>query len=615
MAKKDPNKNLQKYMTRIEAAERWRDNGYKELWTRCYKRWRNHVDALIDLDTGKEVKDRSNISIPYSFVQLETILPRLIQTLFATRPYVSVKDREPSDLPNAERNETLLDWQMNERVDVRKRFKTGLKDCGMYGTTVVFVPWKLEQREVVKKQLAPVTDEETGQPIPDETGQPIMDYQPMRVNSIEFDDPDPRFIDLGLFFVDPNAEDIDDARFCGHTSYETREQLQKKVDLGLYKIDWKKVPKENKGNKARDYRMSSVGLPIVNDQIPENDEDYLYEVHYYWEDDKHVVILNRAYMAFEGENPYWHKKKPYLKGVYIEVPHEFYGMGIIEICEDLQDELNTERNMRIDFRAFLLRRMFKMRRGANINKKDLKWRQGGVIEVDNMEDLEEMGIKELPSSSFAQEDTIKSDMQDATGAYDVVMGTSESKETATTTMTKDNNASMRFKEIISDLEKTLLVGVARFMIQLNQQFMDDERVLRVTGENGDSWDTITPEEIQGEFDLIAAGTSVEPLANKEAYKQRMVELYGVAKQDPIYEQFPEKRVNLLRKVFESFDIKDTESLLPTQEEIQAMNQNMQLLQQLMAEKEAQIKLSAGQGDLNTAAQAEQGLQMTGGGQY
>lgn len=623
MAKKDPNKNLQKYLNRIEAAEKYRDNGYKELWTRCYKRWRNYVDALLDPETGKEVKDRSNISIPYSFVQVETILPRLVETLFATRPYITVKDREPSDRPNAQRNETLLDWQMNERMDIQDIFHVGLKGCLIYGTAIAYTGWKLEQKEIIKKQLMPIdidgnpvlrVDENQIPLIDDYTGEPVQDWFPMRINEIEYDDPEVKFIDLGLFYVDPAAEDIDDARYCGHITYETKEQLQKKADLGIYKIDWKKVPKDSKGNKARDYRMSSVGLPSTDDQVPENDDDYLYEVLHYWEDDKHVVILNRSYIAFEGDNPYWHKKKPYRKGVYTVVPHEFYGMGIIEMVEDLQDELNTERNMRIDFRAFLLRRMFKVRRGANINKKELKWRQGGIIYLDDMDDVQEMGIRELPNSSFPHEQTIKQDMQDATGAHDVIIGTSNSNETATSTMTKDNNASMRFKLVISNLEKKLLVGVARFMIQLNQQFIDNERVLRITGENGDSWTKITPEEIQGEFDLIAAGTSVEPLANKEAYKQRLVELYGIAKQDPIYNQFPEKRVALLKKVFEAFDIKDTEALLPTDQEMQIMNQNTQMLQQLTAEKEAQLNTSP-QGALNTAAQTEQGLQMAGGGGY
>ncbi len=607
MAKKDPNKNLNKYLTRIEAAEKHRDNSYKELWARCYKRWRNYVDQLIDPDTGKIVTDRSNISIPYTFVQVETILPRLVETLFAARPYTAVRDREPSDLPNAKNMEVLLDWQMNERFDIRDLFLVGLKETCIYGTGIAYTGWKWEQREVIKKQLMPVTEPDpfTGEDVPvyDEvTGEEVTDWQPVRMNEIEYDDPELKFIDLGLFYVDPNAEDIDDARYCGHDEFQTKEQLQKMVDLGIYKINWKKVPRDKSKNEARDYRMSQVGLPTTDDQIEESDDDALIRVTHYWEDDKHVVLLNRGYIAADGENPFWHKHKPYRKGVYTIVPHEFYGMGIVELLEDLQDELNTERNMRIDFRAFILRRMFKVRRGSNVSKKQLKWKQGGIVEVDEMDDIQEFGVSDVAGSAFAEETTIKQDMRDCAGAHDVVMGTSQNRETATTTMTKDNNASIRFKMVISSLEKKLLVGVSRLMMQMNQQYIDLPKWIRVNGEDGANVPVqISPEDIQGEFDLIAAGSSVEPLANKEAFKQRMIELYNVAGQDPVYQMFPEKRIKLLKKVFESFDIKDSEHLLPTDEEFQ---QALMRTFPPPATPGGEIPMG---GQANTASMEEQGL--------
>lgn len=574
MAKKPNQKNLQRYLNRIEAAEKHRDN-YKELWKACYKRYRNYVDPL------PEGEKRSNISIPYIFNQVETVLPRLIETLFASRPYVALKGRDITDEPNAKSHETLLDWQMNERMDIQDIFHGGIKGELIYGTAIGYVGWKLDERKVIKKQLQPVylTDEneqpmldEMGQPVPltDDDGSVVQEYRPMQMNEVEYDDPEVKFIDLGNFFADPSAEDIDGARYAGHVDYMTKEQLQRLEEQEVISIDWKKIPKDNKTNTARNDRMSAVGLPT--DQGNENENDGLYEVHCYYEDDKHVVIINRAYLAKEGENPFWHKRKPYRKDVYIRVPGEFYGMGIVEVLGDLQDELNTERNMRIDYRAFALRRMFKVRRGANVDKKQLKWRQGGTVDVDDMDDIQEFKVEPSVGQSFNQENTIKQDMQDASGAQDVVMGQSGTAETATTTMTKDNNSSMRFKLTISSIEKRLLVGISRLMIQLNQQFVDDTKRLRVTGESGDEWMDIAPEEIQGEFDLIAAGSSVEPLANKEAFKQRMVELYGVVAADPLLVQFPDKRRNLLRKVYEAFDIKDVDSLLPTDQELQMMMQ-------------------------------------------
>lgn len=619
---------LRKYLDRIEAAENWRDSAYKDLWQRCYKRYRNYVDKLYDPNTGREIKDRSNISIPYTFTQVETVLPRLVESLFAARPYVTVKGREPGDEENAKNMETLLDWQMNERLDIQDIFHKGLKEMCIYGTAVAYVGWKYKERKVIRRQLQTLLDENNNPIIEVDptTGEEveIADYAAVEVTETVWDDPDVKFIDLGLFFVDPNATDIDDARYCGHVAYLTKSELEEMAERDeSMKLKWDEIPKDSRKNNVRNERMAAVGLPSVQEENVHDDDDRLYEVHYYWEDDKEVIIINRAYLAKDGDNPYWHKKKPYVKDVYTEVPHEFYGIGLVEMIEDLQDELNAERNMRIDYRAMNLRRMWKVRRGANIKLSDLRWRQNGIIRVDEMDDLQEIETAHIGNDSFNQEGVIKQDIRDTTGAHDVVMGTSGGSATATETMTKDNNASIRFRLIISSVEKRLLVGVTNLMIKNNQQFIDRDLVFRVTGEE-DEWVEMSPEDIQGQFDLMAAGSSVEPLANKEAFKQRMIELYGVLSSDPFMQMYPDKRRNLLKKVLEAFDIKNTEELLPSEEDLmmeQQMMQEQQMIEQQLqglppeVRQDVMNQLSQIGGGANTAQMQEPALNVIGGGGF
>lgn len=615
---------VSKYLTRIEAAENWRDAAYKDLWQRCYKRYRNHVDKLYD-SNGKEIKDRSNISIPYTFTQVETVLPRLVESLFAARPYVAVKGREPNDEEHAANMETLLDWQMNERIDMQDVFHKGLKTMCIYGTTVAFVGWKYRERTVIRRQLQTLMDEQ-GNPMLEtdpETGEQVelADYAAVEVTEIDYDDPLVDFIDLGLFYVDPNATDIDNARYCGHVAYMTKSELEQMAeqDEGI-KLKWGDIPKDYRKNNVRNERMASVGLPSVQEENVHDDDDRLYEVHYYWEDDKEVIIINRAYLAKEGDNPYWHKRKPYVKDVYTEVPHEFYGIGVVEMIEDLQDELNNERNMRIDYRAMNLRRMWQIRRGANIRPSDLRWRQNGIVRVDEIDkDVKPLEAPQIGNDTFNQEGTIKQDIRDTTGAHDVVMGTSGGSATATETMTKDNNASIRFKLIISSVEKRLLVGISNLMIQNNQQFIDRQLVFRVTGES-DEWVEMAPEDIQGQFDLVAAGSSVEPMANKEAFKQRMVELYGVVSADPFMQMYPDKRRNLLKKVLEAFDIKDTDELLPSEEELFMQQQQQMINQQLQGlppqvQQDVMNQLGQIGGGANTMPMQEPALRQIGGGGF
>ncbi|AZN43365.1 portal protein [Paenibacillus albus] len=642
------------YMTRIEAAENYRDRTYRDKWTRYYKIYRNIVDQLRDQE-GKAITDRSNISIPMAFTMLETILPRLVETLFAARPYIrmrgiptSVQDFrqnkhiKPWEIA-AKKMETLIDYQMNVPMDIRDLFTDGLKVCGLYGTTVAYTGWKYTERTRIRREQQPIMSDEsdpmTGEllPLMDDDGvNPIMDWQQIEETVPDYDDPEVKFLDLGLFFVDSNASDIDDARFCGHVCYLSRSEINSMVENDEdIKVDWRKVPKQSASNEARNYRMTAIGMPSSDDTNQEqSSDDDLYEVHFYWEDDRSVMIINRSYLAKDASNPFWHRKKPYDRAVYCTDPGNFYGIGIIEMLYDLQMELNAERNQRIDYRSYSMRRMFKVRRGANIKRQQLRWRQGGFIELDKMDDIDLLSAPDSNlSGSFNDEQVIMKNAQDATGAQDVVMGSSGSSETATTTMSKDNNASTRFKMIISNIEKKLLVAITRKMVQLNQQYVDDIRLLPLFDKDEEEWPEISPEEIQGEFFLTPAGSSVEPVANKEAYKQRMVELYGIASKDPFYQQFPDKRRNLLEKVFESFDIQDTEDLLPSEAEItgvmeqQAIQRFIQTLPPELAQILSVFLARSGQapildgvppevapqvgGGANSAAMQEQGMQMAG----
>lgn len=615
---------LTKLIERIEAAENHRDKRYRDRWAAYYKMWRNIVDELKD-NKGKPIKDRSNISVPYVFTMMETVLPRLVESIFAARPYVRVKgvpisrqqykqvmdqfaqqqgQQEQAVMPwtaAAEKMETLLDYQMNVPFDIQDIFHTGLKIMALYGTTVAYTGWKYKERTVIRKQLEPVLGEDE-KPITEANGTPVTDWQPVEVNEKEYDDPEVKFLDIGLFFVDPDAEDIDGARFAGHQEFMTKEEIDAEAERDGDKIDWKKVPKEAKKNEAREYRDSVIGIPLVdNDVFEHSDTDRLYEVIRYWEDDRCVKIINRGYLWKDEENPFWHKKKPYDKDVYTKDPGQFYGIGLVEVMYDQQFELNAERNQRIDYRSYSLRRMFKVRRGADINRNQLQVRQGGVVEVDEMDDLDTLDMPPISGDSFNQEMQIKQDMRDATGAQDVVMGAMQNADTATGTMTRDNNAAMRFKLIISSVEKRLLVAVSRKMIQLNQQLIDDIRLLPVFEQDDAEWPEIAPEDIQGEFHLTAAGSSVEPMANKEAYKQRMVELYGIAASDPFYQMYPEKRRNLLKMVFESFDIQNTDDLLPSDDEL-AGEIEKAAIQKFFSQLPPQV-----------AAQVAMALQSTGGG--
>ena len=64
------------------------------------------------------------LSLPHTFMQCEVIKARLCESLFSQRPYLAALPRESNDAARAQKMQTLLDWQLNERMDLPLGLRT-----------------------------------------------------------------------------------------------------------------------------------------------------------------------------------------------------------------------------------------------------------------------------------------------------------------------------------------------------------------------------------------------------------------------------------------------------------------------------------------------------------
>jgi|GEM_PF-5377738 len=533
---------LQELLERIKIAEDARDAAYGELWQDCLRRYRSEV---------KTRREGSNLFVPHTFMQCEVIKARVAESLFATRPYIAALPRESADLEHAAKLQTLLDWQMNERLDFARLVgETVVGNMIVYGTAITYTGWQVRTRLVKQAALAerPLLDSD-GLPLLDGQGQPLA-YESRQVSEVRqviHDDPVCAHILLTDFYIDPEAADIETARYLGHKEYLSRAQLLDLAEQGKYQIDWERLSPMRRDGEYADSADAGLGF---------------YLLHHYWQEQRHAVILNREQCVLEEENPFWHGLTPYDKCCYVQLPGQFYGMGVPEILAGLQDELNTSRNQRIDYNSLALRRMWKLRKGCGLTARDLLWRQNGVLQVENMDDVQEINIQGLPADAFANEAGVKQDMQDVTGCHDILMGISYANETATTTMTRDNNASLRFKAVVTAVVKDLLLPVARKFAALDQQFLSESRAIRLLNSPADPLFQVAPGDVDGDYDISYCGAAIESLANKELNKEKALQAYSLALADPAYQADDTARLKLFRKVLEALDIKEAESLLP-----------------------------------------------------
>lgn len=505
---------LEKILYNFQKAGEYR-KPHEERWRRYYNLYRCRARAMDD-------ETRANVFVPEVYTIIETLCPRLVSNYLNTsKPIVEVLGREESDMANARASEKLIAYQF-ERMQIPLKLVTFYKQAILYGTSIGKVFW----------------DYRVGK---NRDGEDVVLY----------DDPVFEVLDLLDFYIDPDASTIDDARFCIHRKFLSIDELKNRQESGIY---------ENV-DKIGDTGSFHESMDSYNEDETADDtlEDRNIEILEYWEDDRVVTVAERSVILRDSPNPFDHGKKPFVYLVFVPVPFEFYGIGVVEPIEGLQLELNTKRNQRLDNVNMILNRMWLLQRGAMDDLRQLRSRPGGVIIVNDINGLQPLPSPDVTASSYNEEEKIKLDIQNTSGVSDYIRGAmSSQKQTATEVQIKSEQSSGRFEFNFKLMAEMGIKQIARFVLQLDQQLIDRQRSVRILGINGVEFIRINPDEISGNFDLYPC---VDPMRIHETEKrQQMLTLYSSLISNPIVD-----KKMLSKRLLEAFEIQNAEKMI--QEEV------------------------------------------------
>jgi len=315
-------------------------------------------------------------------------------------------------------------------------------------------------------------------------------------------------VDFFDFWIDPKATDIDNARFVYQREIVTRGQIEDlMVTLSesqsgdVFQLDWEAL--KDKGaewaHEGRFERLSEVGVSISSDDgdWPEGvRRGELFELLHYWEDDRHAILVNRDQLLFDGMNPYWrHSKKPFVFQSWEPLPNEPYGLSAMDIIRHLNEELNTNRNQRIDNVSLVLNRMWLVRKNADIDESELVSRPHGIVRVDDIHnDIRELSMSDVTASTYNDEAIIRRDAENALGTPALVRGaTDATRQTATEATIKNASAGIRFDTKIVLFDTLGLKRMAELMDLNNQQFVTTPRAVKVfSHDEVMSWKLVSP---------------------------------------------------------------------------------------------------------------------------
>jgi hypothetical protein len=304
-------------------------------------------------------------------------------------------------------------------------------------------------------------------------------------------------------------------------------------------------------------RLTNIG---IMDEYGFDADRKIIEVVEYWDKDKIYTIGARKVILKEEDNPF-DGLLPFVMARYVPIQHELYGIGIPEIALDLQEELNTVRNQRMDNVNLIINRMFIANKYADINLDQLVSYPGNVILTNDINAIKDLDTRDITKSAYMEEEIIKNDLDNATGEFMYLRGAPpERRETATGIVRLQQAGTARFDTIVKLLEFTVVRHIAKMALWLDYQFLPKEELQKIIGD--EDYDRLGSEKFYEQpIDVMLKQYNFQPMGSsttavKEVRIQQTMQAYSLFNQDPQIDQ-----TELKKMVLDALDIKNQSKLL------------------------------------------------------
>lgn len=544
-------KTLSLVTDRFARARNYRVTSQDDIWQRSYNNWRGILDPSI-------YPWRSKLFIPWSFTVVETIIPKV----FARDPKwraLAASPNFPAEGPRVVQN--LLTYQWNH-MKMRIKMYDYIKDSLMYSKGFAKVSWNFQTK--TKTFMEPVVGKDDK-----------ITFKKTVKSNIENDDPLVDIVDPFDIYIDPDATS---SGFGGNAAYMIHRKTVPFDDVKNNPNYENVADLEQKNANPDQYEDK---LSRYNSSIPQKDKHAdMVEILEYWEQDRLIVIGNRSVVLRDTPNPYNHKEIPFVELDDYRDPHRLYGQSELSVIDPLQREINSIRNQRRDYDNLALNPVIRMVPGTLRNPNSAVMAPGNVWMVS---DLNSMDVFELPQLQGVARDIEQQTANDIkmTVAIDEIgiglLPDNPQRRSATEVVTAQSMAGKRFAIKIALLEEAVK-KIGQLVFALNQQFLDQERLIQIVGERGaQEWVELTPEDIRGDYFIDMEAGSMLP-KDEIASRQEAVQLlqYITPIIAPVIQSNPSVIMPVLRMVLDTFELPGKQEIMDElNKALQGAGQNMQ----------------------------------------
>ena len=520
---------------------------YFERAKRHYMLYRfNTAVAESDWPYVNRVRSRDILA----FVEDTTAM--LIQTLFATTPFISIIPRETGNsfiqemgvdlLKVGKQLEHVLDYQLShEDTDFFEEIIDYFKAGAIQGNSYLGVYPRFEGGIYTL-------------PLLKTTG--FWDVLPV-----------------------PGANRISKARGVFVREFCTLDDLKEMEKLGVYANVDDVKDNSNDSDKWHKQLLEDAGVTGYSDTNDVEVIHYFSGGHVITFANRRVFLRDSTIAAPDGtmEQPYPYAN-PVVQYKNIPIPNEFFAMGIPEVLEVLAEDKNLIRSARRDNIDLIINKILMTKEGADVNYDLLKYFPGAIW-PDTMGKVDMFKMEDVTQSSYAEEKVISSDMENALSLFGYARGQTPAHTEQPTTVMKLQQASMNRQDVnIKLVEYTVLQEIARKVVMLNRRYMSQKTYEAILGEPDAGFYKIPLEYINRCYIMKPVGSSI---TNIKEVRQNQIKFALETLMNPVVLELGQTNVQpftvdyyeLLKEGLDVADLKTVDrilKLIPKQDPLMQM---------------------------------------------
>lgn len=605
------------------------DTNYRKAWEDALRHF--HGKHASDSKFLKaSYRYRSKVFRPKTRAAIRNNEAAAAAAFFANRDVLEIEPENPSDpaqVLSADVNKELVQYRLTRTIPWFVTLLGAFQSAQTIGAVASYNHWRYRER-----YNGPVIEPET-----DADGQPVFedDGTPRFIERHEFetleDRPDIELIPVENLRIHPAADWRDPIgsspfviRMVPMFLYDVRSRMTE-VDVKSGQPKWR---------KADDNQLRAAATPGYDTtrmaRTPER-QDALAETptpsetlgaytivwcheNFFRDDDGedlHFWSLGTDHLLTEPQplaDVYLHGVRPITMGCAIIEAHRLYPPGVAELGKQVQGELNTIANQRLDNVKLVLNKRYFGKRGENIDLQSLTRNVAGSVTLmeDPTASVRVVDFADVTGSSYQEQDRLSVEFDDLVGSFSQSSIASNRKLNETVggmaMLRQGSNALTEY--LIRTFAETWVEPTLRQLVLLEQEHETDEVVLAVAAQRARLWqrfgiDKITDELLRQELTLTvnvgySATNPMEKINSLLLATRTIAEIVQMAPPGM-------KAAELIKEVYGVLGYKDgarffDEEAMDQQQQVQAvvaqLQQQIQALSAQLQDKEAdrQLKL-------------------------